>query len=72
MRDLSFFLRLHAYPPLARFSRTPRKPYLPLEVRYIIRPTGEVLLYVSNALNRKTTTRIFPCSETTDKTGSKG
>ena len=54
MRDLSFFLRLHAYPPLARFSRTPRKPYLPLEVRYIIRPTGEVLLYVSNALNRKT------------------
>ena len=54
MRDLSFFLRLHAYPPLARFSRTPRKPYLPLEVRYIIRPTGEVLLYVSNDLNRKT------------------
>ena len=54
MRDLSFFLRLHAFPPLARFSRTPRKPYLPLEVRYIIRPTGEVLLYVSNALNRKT------------------
>ena len=54
MRDLSFFLRLPAYPPLARFSRTPRKPYLPLEVRYIIRPTGEVLLYVSNALNRKT------------------
>lgn len=54
MRNLSFFLRLHAYPPLARFSRTPRKPYLPLEVRYIIRPTGEVLLYVSNALNRKT------------------
>ena len=54
MRDLSFLLRLHAYPPLAQFSRTPRKPYLPLEVRYIIRPTGEVLLYVSNALNRKT------------------
>ena len=54
MRDLSFFLRLHAFPPLARFSRTPRKPHLPLEVRYIIRPTGEVLLYVSNALNRKT------------------
>ena len=54
MRDLSFFLRLHAFPPLARFSRTPRKPYLPLEVRYIIRPTGEVLLYVSNDLNRKT------------------
>ena len=54
MRDLSFLLRLHAFPPLARFSRTPRKPYLPLEVRYIIRPTGEVLLYVSNALNRKT------------------
>ena len=54
MRDLSFLLRLHAFPPLARFSRTPRKPYLPLEVRYIIRSTGEVLLYVSNALNRKT------------------
>ena len=54
MRNLSFFLRLHAYPPLARFSRTPRKPYLPLEVRSIIRPTGEVLLYVSNDLNRKT------------------
>ena len=32
MRDLSFFLRLHAFPPLARFSRMPRKPYLPLEV----------------------------------------
>ena len=54
MRDLPFLLRLHAFPPLARFSRTPRKPYLPLEVRYIIRPTGEVLLYVSNDLNRKT------------------
>ena len=50
MRDLSFFLRLHAFPPLARFSRTPRKPHLPLEVRYIIRPTGDV----SNDLNRKT------------------
>lgn len=54
MRDLSFFLRLHALPPLARPSGSLRKPYLPLEVRYIIRPTGEVLLYVSNALNRKT------------------
>ena len=54
MRDLSFFLRLHALPPLARPSGSLRKPYHPLEVRYIIRPTGEVLLYVSNALNRKT------------------
>ena len=54
MRDLSFFLRLHALPPLARPSGSLRKPYLPLEVRYIIRPTGEVLLYVSNDLNRKT------------------
>ena len=54
MRDLSFFLRLHDLPPLARPSGSLRKPYLPLEVRYIIRPTGEVLLYVSNALNRKT------------------
>ena len=54
MRDLSFFLRLHALPPLARPSGSLRKPHLPLEVRYIIRPTGEVLLYVSNALNRKT------------------
>ena len=54
MRDISFFLRLHALPPLARPSGSLRKPYLPLEVRYIIRPTGEVLLYVSNALNRKT------------------
>ncbi len=33
MRDLSFFLRLHAFLPLARFSTTHRKPYLPLEVR---------------------------------------
>ena len=54
MRDLSFLLRLHALPPLARPSGSLRKPYLPLEVRYIIRPTGEVLLYVSNDLNRKT------------------
>ena len=39
MRDLSFFLRLHAFPSLARFSMTPRKPYLPLEVRYFLRPS---------------------------------
>ena len=48
MRNLSFLLRLHALPPLARFSRTPRKPYLPLEVRYLIRPSEEVFLYLSN------------------------
>ena len=48
MRDLPFLLRLHAFPPLARFSRTPRKPYLPLEVRYLIRPSEEVFLYLSN------------------------
>ena len=54
MRDLSFFLRLHAYPPLARFSRTPRKPYLPLEVRYLIRPSEEVFLYLSNNSDNKT------------------
>ena len=56
MRDLSFLLRLHAFPPLARFSRTPRKPYLPLEVRYLIRPSEEVFLYLSN-------NSIFPCLE---------
>ena len=50
MRNLSFLLRLHALPPLARFSRTPRKPYLPLEVRYLIRPSEEVFLYLSNNL----------------------
>lgn len=77
MRDLSFFLRLHALPPLARPSGSLRKPYLPLEVRYIIRPTGEVLLYVSNALNRKTSyedlslfgnhrwNRLFPSTDIT-------
>ena len=54
MRNLSFFLRLHAYPPLARFSRTPRKPYLPLEVRYLIRPSEEVFLYLSNNSDNKT------------------
>ena len=54
MRDLSFFLRLHAFPPLARFPLIHLKPYLPLEVRYLIRPTGEVLLYVSNDPNRQT------------------
>lgn len=54
MRDLSFFLRLHAFLPLARFSTTHRKPYLPLEVRYLIRPTGEVFLYLSNNPDNKT------------------
>lgn len=54
MRDLPFLLRLHAFPPLARFSRTPRKPYLPLEVRYIIRPSEEVFLYLSNNSDNKT------------------
>lgn len=54
MRNLSFLLRLHALPPLARFSRTPRKPYLPLEVRYLIRPSEEVFLYVSNAPDNRT------------------
>ena len=54
MRDLPFLLRLHAFPPLARFSRTPRKPYLPLEVRYLIRPSEEVFLYLSNNSDNKT------------------
>ena len=54
MRNLSFLLRLHALPPLARFSRTPRKPYLPLEVRYLIRPSEEVFLYLSNNSDNKT------------------
>lgn len=54
MRDLSFFLRLHAFLPLARFSTTHWKPYLPLEVRYLIRPTGEVFLYLSNNPDNKT------------------
>ena len=54
MRDLSFLLRLHAFPPLTRFSRTPRKPYLPLEVRYLIRPSEEVFLYLSNNSDNKT------------------
>lgn len=54
MRDLPFLLRLHALPPLARFPRIHLKPYLPLEVRYLIRSTGEVLLYVSNDLSRQT------------------
>lgn len=40
MRDLAFLLRLHALPPLARPSSSLRKPRLPLEVRYIIRPSG--------------------------------
>lgn len=54
MRDLPFLLRLHALPPLARPSGAPRKPYLPLEVRYLIRPTGEVFLYLSNNPDNKT------------------
>ncbi len=54
MRELSFFLRLHALPPLARPSGAPQKPYLPLEVRYLIRPSGEVFLYVSNAPDNRT------------------
>ena len=54
MRDLPFLLRLHALPPLARFPRVHLKPYLPLEVRYLIRPSGEVFLYVSNAPDNRT------------------
>lgn len=54
MRDLPFLLRLHAFHPLARPSGSLRKPRLPLEVRYLIRPTGEVLLHVSNDLSRQT------------------
>ncbi len=54
MRDLPFLLRLHALPPLARPSGAPRKPYLPLEVRYLIRPSGEVFLYVSNTPDNRT------------------
>ena len=54
MRDLPFLLRLHALPPLARPSGASRKPYLPLEVRYLIRPTGEVFLYLSNNPDNKT------------------
>ena len=54
MRDLSFLLRLHALPPLARPSGSLRKPCLPLEVRYIIRPSEEVFLYLSNNPNNKT------------------
>lgn len=40
MRALAFLLRLHALPPLARHSGSLRKPRLSLEVRYIIRPSG--------------------------------
>ena len=54
MRDLPFLLRLHALPPLARFPRIHLKPYLPLEVRYLIRPSEEVFLYVSNAPDNRT------------------
>ncbi len=54
MRELSFFLRLHALPPLARPSGSLWKPYLPLEVRYIIRPSEEVFLYLSNNSDNKT------------------
>ncbi len=54
MRDLPFLLRLHTLPPLARFPMIHLKPYLPLEVRYLIRPSGEVFLYVSNAPDNRT------------------
>lgn len=54
MRNLPFLLRLHALPPLARPSGAPRKPYLPLEVRYLIRPSEEVFLYLSNNSDSKT------------------
>lgn len=54
MRDLSFLLHLHAFSPLARFSRTSLKPYLPLEVRYLVRSSGEVFLYLSNNPDNKT------------------
>ena len=54
MRDLPFLLRLHVLPPLARFPRIHLKPYLPLEVRYLIRPSGEVFLYVSSAPDNRT------------------
>lgn len=54
MCNLPFLLRLHALPPLARPSGAPRKPYLPLEVRYLIRPSEEVFLYLSNNSDSKT------------------
>lgn len=54
MRNLPFLLRVHALPPLARPSGAPRKPYLPLEVRYLIRPSEEVFLYLSNNSDSKT------------------
>jgi len=54
MRNLPFLLRLHALPPLARPSGAPQKPYLPLEVRYLIRPSEEVFLYLSNNSDSKT------------------
>lgn len=67
MRDLSFFLRLHAFLPLARFSTTHRKPYLPLEVRYLIRPMGEVFLYLSNNPDNKTWCDDLSLFGTTEK-----
>ena len=67
MRDLSFFLRLHAFLPLARFSTTHRKPYLPLEVRYLIRPTGEVFLYLSNNPDNKTWSDDFSLFGTAER-----
>ena len=39
---------------LALFKKTPLKPYLPLEVRYLIRPSEEVFLYLSNNSDNKT------------------
>ena len=47
MRDLSVFLRLHASAPLARFHRASLKPYLPLKVRYVLHPKGEIFLRIN-------------------------
>ena len=47
MRDLSFFLRLHSSAPLARFHRASLKPYLPLKVRYVLHPKGEIFLRIN-------------------------
>ena len=70
MRDLSFFLRLHALPPLARPSGSLRKPYLPLEVRYTSGPPERYFCTSRTLSTGRPATRIFPCSETTDGTGS--
>ena len=47
MRDLSFVLRLHSSAPLARFHRASLKPYLPLKVRYVLHPKGEIFLRIN-------------------------